>query len=189
MKCFNKAGTLLNHKKASFIMPFSLIFSFLQLSLLLLLISYSQQQGLVVQYKELSNSFVHMEKASRTLMLKMIQSKGHIETSQWISQQATYWWDLNGDSFFDAVSVFSLVNVKSDEIEWVAIHYVLKDRYSAPLTLPMFETRIVLTSPKRAKMIHHAYVRNAKAVYRYVFNLTQSNLSPAKISIPTNETN
>jgi hypothetical protein len=170
-------------------MPFSIVFSMLQLSLLIFLIASIQQQGKIMQYRELSISFVQMEKASQKLMLEMIASKGHIETSQWISQRESYWWDLNGDSYFDAVSVFSLVNVKSNEIEWVAIHYVLNEMYSVPETLPLFETRIIPTSPRRAKMIRHSYVRNAKAVYRYVYNISQNKLSPVKISIPTNESN
>ena len=62
------------------------------------LVASIQQQGKIIQYRELSVSFVQMEKASQRLMLEMIAQKGHIETSQWISQRVTYWWDLNGDN-------------------------------------------------------------------------------------------
>lgn len=170
-------------------MPFSIIFSLLQLSLLFFLVASIQQQGKIIQYRELSVSFVQMEKASQRLMLEMIAQKGHIETSQWISQRVTYWWDLNGDNYFDAVSVFSLVNLKSTQIEWVAIHYVLNEKYPVQVILPLFETRIIPTSPKRAKMIHHSYVRNAKAVYQYVYDINLNKLNASKISIPTNENN
>lgn len=189
MKNFKKLGLFKNPKKAGFIMPFSLVFSMLQLSLLLSLAFSIRQQGTISHYKTLSGSFVQMEKASRLLLVEMIKRKGHIPTSQWISQQITYWWDLNGDSYYDAVSVFSNINLKSTQIEWISIHYVLNDKYLVPTPLPLFETRISLNSNRKAKMINHRYVRDSKASYQYVYDVNTHQLSASKISIPSNENN
>lgn len=170
-------------------MPFSLVFSMLQLSLLLSLAFSIHQQGTINHYKTLSRSFVQMEKASRLLLVEMINSKGHIPTSQWISQQITYWWDLDGDGYFDAVSVFSNINLKSTQIEWISIHYILKEKYLVPTPLPLFETRISLSLKRNAKMINHRYVHDSKAVYQYMYDINAHKLSASKISIPSNENN
>jgi hypothetical protein len=168
-------------------MPFSIVFSLLQLSLLLFLISTIHQQGLINHHKNLSETFVQMEKASRVLLIEMISRKGHIPTSQWISQQVTYWWDLDGDNCYDSVSVFSNINLKSTQIEWVAVHFVLEEKYAMPIVLPLFETRISSSSNRKVKMINHKYVCTSKAVYHYIYDISINKLSASKISIPTNE--
>ncbi len=171
----------------AFILPFALVFCMIQLALLLLIHTSTVQQGLSFAYSKRSQSLMAMEKASRKLVIDLIAEIGHIDTYHFIAQQSCYYWDLSADGKWDAVTIFSGINLKSAEIEWVSAHYLLKEAQADLPNLPLFDTRLSTTSSRRVKMVPHGHVVDVKALYKYIYHVTHNTLKTEKISIPVNE--
>jgi len=178
---------LTNRNYKAYVLPYALVFCIIQLGLIVALNSSHHQQGLFYQYQELSFKFDALELSSKRVMISIINKDGHISTSHYINDNPVHYWDTNGDSRFDAATVYSLINLRSNEIDWVAAHYILKHPYDEKPDLPLFDVRLAPNINRRVKMLPHNYVMNAKAMYRYVYNTDTQRLVVTKTSIPVNE--
>ncbi len=183
----SRASMLKNLRHKTFILPFSFVFCMLQMGLLVFLINYSAQNQLSFYYKSQSRWLSIMEKASVGFMMDYAETKDHIALYHYAKNNPLYLWDIAGDGFYHALTVYTPINLKVSQIEWVAVHYLLKEKTLDALVFPTFETRLNLTSQHKVKMVPHAYVKEAKAVYQYLYDINTKKLSAQKISIPCNE--
>ncbi len=183
----SRAGLLKNRKHKAYVVPYALAFCIIQLGLIVALNANQRQQGIFYHYQNLSFKYDALENSSKRVMINIIQKDGHISASQYINDNPVQYWDTNGDLQWDGATVYSLINLRSDEIDWVAVHYILKKPYIEKPDLPIFDVRLAHNINRRVKMLPHGYVKDAKAIYRYAYNTTSEELVVTKISIPVNE--